>query len=224
MGLIDKKSFIAELEKLLGFMSPWDRQAVIRRYEKRIEEAEDPEQLLEMFGTATKVAVMLADGYVSSPPPETGAMETFRREEEAPEEQLTFDTLADSGGESAAEIRSGQEKQGAGAGVLALYWVLAVVIGLPVAAVLFCVGVPFPAVGVSVVENAAVTVIRTVGNFKLISDTLLLGGGGLILGALGLLIAWLGLWISISLVRLWVGKVILPLARRLRYGKEARAR
>lgn len=214
---IDKKSFIAELEKLLGFMSPWDRQAVIRRYERRIEEADDPEQLLEMFGTATKVAVMLADGYVSSPPPEHVPEITVVRPDT--EDQMAFDDFVPE--EPAPQ--SEEPMQQTGGSLPALFWVFAIVIGLPVALLLICPGLPFLAAGVSIAAGAVYTLLLTVGGFKLMSDVMLLAGGALILAALGLLLAWLGLWISISLVRLWVGGALVGLARRLRRGKGAQA-
>lgn len=218
--IIKKEKYLAELTRLLAFMSPWDRKTAIRRYERMFETAEDEDALLDQLGTPTSVAVKLAKDYVSSPPPENAPeIETFDGEEA---EQLSFETLA-AEEEAAAEEPAAPEARGASAGAQAVYWLLAVVIGLPVAALLFCVGVPFMASGAGAAVVAAHTVSEMIGGFNLLSDSLLLIGGGLILAALGLLIVWLGLWVGISLVRLWVGKVILPLGRRLRYGKEARA-
>ena len=198
-------------------MSPWDRQAVIRRYERRIEEADDPEQLLEMFGTATKVAVMLADGYVSSPPPEHSP--EIRVVQPDPEEQMAFDDLLPEQREPAPE----EAPQQTGGSLPVLFWVFAVVIGLPVALLLICPGLPFLAAGAAIIAAAVHTLLLTAGGFKLMSDVLLLAGGVSILAALGLLLAWLGLWISISLVRLWAGGALAGLARRIRRRRGAQA-
>ena len=196
---INKEVFLAELEKLLAFMSPWDRQAVIRRYAQRIEEAEDPEQLLEMFGTATKVAVMLADGYVSSPPPAEGTQPeivTFSDEADA---QLSLDELAPAE-EEAPAAEPVPARKGAGP----VYWIFAVVIGLPVAVLLLCLGLPFLACGAGALAAGVRHLPGLLGAFRLISDKLLLLGGGVAIGALGLLLAWFGLWLSLSLCRLWI--------------------
>ena len=96
-----------------------------------------------------------------------------------------------------------------------LYCLFAVAVGLPVTAVLVCVGLPFLAAG----AWAIYTVIRIVPpfmeSFVLVSDTLLLTGAGLAGLAAGLLIAWFGLWLSIALCRLWIGKVLLALGSRM---------
>ena len=57
---MDKKKYLAELEKLLGFMSSWDRQDAMARYAARFDEAEDVDALVESLGTPTRVAFVLA--------------------------------------------------------------------------------------------------------------------------------------------------------------------
>ena len=60
---------MAELGKLLSFMSSWDRQAVLEEYSARFAAAEDPEALIEELGTPTRVAYVLAQSYVPTPAP-----------------------------------------------------------------------------------------------------------------------------------------------------------
>ena len=77
MATINKEKYLAELTKLLGFMSSWDRQAQIEKYSALFDGAENEEELIERLGTPTRVAVELAADYVSSPPP---AIEVFSPE------------------------------------------------------------------------------------------------------------------------------------------------
>ena len=60
---------MAELTRLLGFMSSWDRQAVLEKYEALFAAAEDPDALTEELGTPTKLAIDLAATYVPTPAP-----------------------------------------------------------------------------------------------------------------------------------------------------------
>ena len=212
-------------------MSPWDRQAVIRRYERKFDESDDPNKLVDMLGTATKVAVMLADGYISSPPPEEAESPEPEIETFDAEEQMSFEALAEETAEAEEaeptelepELPSAPQRGGVRPGALIGFIVFTLLIGIPVAVLLFCVGVPFLASGAGVIGAAARTVLDTLSGLNLFSDVLLLCGGALILAAVGLLLAWLGLWIGISLVRLWIARVILPMGRRISKGRKADA-
>ena len=93
VGSIDERKYLAELEKLLSFMSSWDRQAALERYEAMFDEAKDPQALIEELGTPTKVAVELANGYVSSLPP-GAAVETQEQSPEMPIEPESEDSSA----------------------------------------------------------------------------------------------------------------------------------
>lgn len=263
---------MAELKKLLGFMSSWDREATLDRYEAMFDEDGDPEAVMEKLGSPTKVAVELAQDYVSSPPPgeavdrdapeiEVISLEQLLAEEDAgvslspapppaeaeeagapapaeaeetepppPEEEPEAPAapVGEEPPEQAADKPSGPpawdppspEKPGGAA--VAVYWVLAVLIGLPVALALFCLGVPFMAAGVLVLTRTISAVPAMFGSFTLLSDVLLVAGAGLGLLGLGLLLVWFGAWLSLTLCRLWIFRLILPLGRRIRNGKEAR--
>ena len=277
---------MAELNKLLAFMSSWDRQATLDRYEAMFDEGGDPEAVMETLGSPTKVAVDLAKDYISSRPPgeavdrdepeiEIISLEQLLAEEDAgisltaeplpaearetpspaeagapivpmivetpetapeepgmpdrstPEESAPEQSDPDRGtpGQSApAPLRWDppvREKEGGGA-ALTVYWVLAVLIGLPVAIVLFCIGLPFPVAGVVVIARTIRTVPALFGSFNLLSDVLLVAGVGVVRLAVGLLLIWFGVWLSLTLCRLWVFKLILPLGKRIQNGKEAR--
>lgn len=66
---MNKYKFVAELERLLGFMSSWDRQAAIAKYTAMFDEAEDVDILIAKLGSPTKLAISLAKDYVPTDPP-----------------------------------------------------------------------------------------------------------------------------------------------------------
>ena len=94
-------------------------------------------------------------------------------------------------------------------------------IGLPIAAVLVCIGLPFIAAGAALIFTSVLQTLRIIGLLRLVSDMLLTGGAALIVCAVGLLLCWLGLWISMELCWLWVGKALTGLGRRLCVREEA---
>ena len=106
-------------------------------------------------------------------------------------------------------------------GALAAYLVPAIVIGLPVAVLLICIGLPFLLGGAWLIVSAIYEASKVLALLTLISDMLLVGGGTLIVCAVGLVLCWLGLWISMELCWLWVGKALVGLGRRLCVRKEA---
>ncbi|MBR1496917.1 MAG: hypothetical protein IJ617_04765, partial [Oscillospiraceae bacterium] len=116
----------------------------------------------------------------------------------------------------AAERRSG----GAGFFLKLLYWLFAIVIGIPLMVVLAALGLPFLSAGIYIIYSVIQTVPRFLGIFTLFSDTLLLAGGGLVAMSLGLVVAWFGLWLSISLCRFWISRVLL-LGGRVMGGEES---
>lgn len=257
---------MAELKKLLGFMSSWDREATLDRYEAMFDEGGDPEAVMERLGSPTKVAVDLAQDYISSRPPgetieqdepeiEVISLEQLLAEEDEdiplapplpvevveswtppPEEEIeappapAFEEMPPelspevppaykpSAPKSPAPGPLEPETAGGGA-LLVLYYVLAVLIGLPVALVLFCTGVPFMVSGVVITARTVGTVPGLFASFTLLSDVLLVAGASLVRLALGLLLAWLGAWLSLTLCRLWIFRLILPLGRSIRNGK-----
>lgn len=197
-------------------MSPWDRQATIRRYERRFDAAEDELALIDRLGTPTAVAVELARDYVASPPPD-GLPEIVEAEDEG--EQLSLDQLVM---ETEPQDEAGTpESAPAGGAARTVYWVFAVLIGLPVALALLVVGVPFAYSGIWLIDAVLRTVPRLLGAFNLVSDVLLLAGAGAAGLAAGILLTWLGIWLSVSLCKGWIIHVILALDKRLRKGKGA---
>jgi len=205
---MDKTRYLAELTKLLGFMSSWDRQTVLKKYEQLFDDSSDHEALIEELGTPTRVAVELARSYVPTPPPEVDpnalpaaapapAAEEVPEEEPAPEKR---------------RVRAG----GVAAGIL-----LFIVIAIPVALIALCLGLPFLSGGVAAIVAAVSYVLQVLPNLMLVSDILLMLGGGCVVSALGLLLAFFGLWLSVVLAYLWLSRPVLGLWRLLVYGKEA---
>ena len=52
---------MAELDRLLGFMSSWDRDIALKKYQALSAAASDEQALIEELGTPTKLAIDLAD-------------------------------------------------------------------------------------------------------------------------------------------------------------------
>ena len=208
---------MAELTRLLGFMSSWDRQAVLEKYEALFAAAEDPDALTEELGTPTKLAIDLAATYVPTPPPTPGAAPAAPAEaqEEIPE-QFAF-ALEPERLEPEAEPQTVERTR---TGALIAYLIPAIVIGLPVTAALVCIGLPFLAAGIAVVFPAVKGALAAVAALSLVSDILLTVGAALVLCAVGVLLFWFGLWLIMVLCWLWVGKALVPLGRKLCVKKE----
>jgi len=216
---MDKARYLAELKKLLGFMSSWDRQAALKQYEQLFDDAPDAEALIEELGTPTRVAVLLARDYVPSPPPAAEADET-PAETEAPAEAET--SAAPETPETpvpAAEPEPAQRRVRPGGVAASILLIL--VIGIPVALLALCIGLPFLSGGVAVIVAAVSYVLHVIPSLTLVSDVLLMLGGGCAVSALGLLLACFGLWLSVVLAFLWLSRPVLGLSRRLIRGKEA---
>ena len=100
-------------------------------------------------------------------------------------------------------------------GALAAYLVPAVLIGLPIAVALVCLGLPFLCGGAALIGTSVYEALQVFGSLTLVSDMLLVGGATLLACAVGLLLAWFGLWLSMELCWLWVGRALVGLGRRL---------
>lgn len=249
---------MAELDRLLGFMSSWDRYAALKKYQALFAAASDEEALIEELGTPTKLAIDLAAAYVPTPSPSAlanaliqcpVALEDMLRAPGAPAATLdepepeeaddgapkpetwVFESAGEPESiEAAPEAEPEPELQWGDTaaapasrvrgGVLAAYLIPAIVIGLPVAAVLVCVGVPFLCGGGALIYGAVHEVLKVLGSLTLVSDMLLTGGAALLLCAVGLLLAWFGLWLSIQLCWVWVN-ALCGLGRRLCVREEA---
>ena len=232
---MDKTRYLAELNKLLGFMSSWDRQAALKQFEQLWDDSADPDALMEELGTPTRVAVELARSYVPSPPPtveppaeaempaaeESGAEVQAPASEEAPAEPEAPAAGAEPAPAAEPEPEPEPEKPRARAGGAIAGVLLFLAIGLPVTLIALCVGLPFLSGGIAVIVAAVNYVLRVLPNLMLVSDILLMLGGGCGVSALGLLLACFGLWLSVILAWLWLSRPVLSLWRRLVYGKEA---
>lgn len=250
-------------------MASWDREAVLEDYAARFDAAADAEALMEELGTPTRVAYVLGQGYVPTPPPglepeapAAPAAPAPAKEEATPQEEAALPSLEtlleevsseefwsgpaepetapeEPQAETPAEPEAPAEAPAPAAeateppapvtteeppapprrrlrfGGLLGFLGLCVVPGLPVAALLFVVGVPFMALGVL----GALFLLRVaqgaLPEFRLWSDSLLLCGAGLAVLAVCLLLFWLGAWISLRLCRLWVREALVPWGRRM---------
>ena len=139
--------------------------------------------------------------FESAPAP---AAETLPEPEETPEEAET----------PAAEMR-------VRGGALAAYLIPAILIGLPIAVALVCLGLPFLCGGAALIGASVYEALQVFGSLTLVSDMLLVGGATLLACAVGLLLAWFGLWLSMELCWLWVGRALVGLGKRLCLREEA---
>lgn len=239
---------MAELDRLLGFMSSWDRQAALKKYRALFAAAEDEAALIEQLGTPTKLAIDLAAAYVPTRPPSAlaqalsqcpVALEDLLRDPGALAADLSAPADADApqpetwsfGQESLPldpaepevdpEPEETPTRSRVKVGALIAYLIPAIVIGLPIAAALVCIGLPFIAAGAALIFTSVLQALRIIGLLRLVSDMLLTGGAALIVCAVGLLLCWLGLWISLELCWLWVGRALVGLGRRLCVREEA---
>ena len=150
----------------------------------------------------------------SAPRPETWVFRTEPAEDapapepEAPEEEPP-----------AAPRSRGRIRVGALVG----YLIPAIVIGLPVAGLLGCVGSPLLVGGAGIGFAAVYALLHVIGQLRLVSDVLMAAGAALIVCAVGLLLCWFGLWLSMELCWLWIGKAVFGLGRLLCVRREAAA-
>jgi uncharacterized membrane protein len=94
VSAINTQSYLAELSRLLGFMSAWDRDAEIEKYRQMLESAPDAEALMAQLGTPTRVAIGIARDYTPTPRPETPAEDESESEEEWEEPETDGDSDA----------------------------------------------------------------------------------------------------------------------------------
>lgn len=82
---MNRQAYIAELSHLLYYMAPWDRDAVIEKYDRILSESNDLDALIQEIGTPMKLAVTLSRNYEPSPEPKPGEPKpTPISEKEAP--------------------------------------------------------------------------------------------------------------------------------------------
>ena len=236
---------MAELSKLLGFMSAWDRREALMKYEAMFDEASDEAELIASLGSPTKLAIGLALNYVPSPAPASMPMDTVEPGESVgefaagaevePETVAVEETLAVQLPEQTAvaapveaaetgesvPVRPRRKVRAFGLIVSILF---GLIFGVPIALLLICIGIPFIVLGLSVAALTVWAVLSTIAMLAMVSDILVVVGVGLVVCALGLLLTWFGLWLSFELGYLWIGGVVLRLGRALTYKKEVAAK
>ena len=225
---INRQSYLAELAKLLGFMSSWDRKAALDKYNALFDEAGDEAALIKMLGSPTHLAINLANSYVPTPAPAVMPAEEkpespFAEFEDAPEEQPEALPVPVEELPLPEEEEPEKPARKVRAFGLIVSILFGLVIGLPIAILLICIGIPFLALGAAVVGAAVAGVIEVVGMLSMVSDVLVVAGVGTAIAALGLLLAWFGLWLSIALGRAWIGGAVLRACRAMTYKKEVAA-
>ena len=227
---------MAELANLLGFMSAWDRREALMKYEKLFDEAADEAEFIAQLGSPTRLAIGLAQSYVPSPPPavmpeveETPAEELAAAEaEEAAADEAGEGEVAENAGENselvpAEEVAAPAKSRRLRPFGLIVSILFGLVIGLPIAIVLICVGIPFIVLGIGAAALDVWAVISVVAMLTMFSDVLVVVGAGLLICAVALLVLWFGLWLSFELGYLWIGGVVLRLCRALSWKKEVAA-
>lgn len=240
---MNAQKYLTELSRLLGFMSYWDREAVLERYKREFDGSRSDEEVIEAIGTPTKVAIDIARTYIPTPRPGTGegGAEALPAAPEGDTTALPEETgrVFDGADELPPEVRDAgavhmdipfepepeekEEEEPAPAGpkrrirpeALVVFILASLVIGLPVALLLIAVGAPLMALGGGIAGGAVYACLRLIMRLSMVSDMLLMGGAALVLIGLGLLVFWLGLWISISLGRAWIGGVVIRLGDKL---------
>ncbi|MBQ9412766.1 MAG: hypothetical protein IJU29_06690 [Oscillospiraceae bacterium] len=221
---IDEQKYLAELTDLLGFMSSWDRDAALKRYERMLFLAKDPQALMEELGTPTKIAVELARDYVPSPPPEKAAgwpeplsepkEETIQETHAAAAEEDAVPAPAPEPASEPVEEQPPARPKRPGGTAGALFWLFALAIGVPVGLFAIAIGIPLLVAGISLAAYLILYIPAGLMRFHLFSDVLFVSGAGLTGLALSVLVSWLGLWLSLTLCRLWIECVLMRLYSR----------
>ena len=117
---INRQRYMAELSKLLTFMYKEDRAEILQHYNELLDNAEDEQELLESFGSPTKLAVTISRTYqrderklsvksdskadaAAAPAPAVRAPEAKPKETPAQPEQSYADIIEEIRREQAAE-------------------------------------------------------------------------------------------------------------------------
>lgn len=237
-----RQQYIAELHSLLGFMSNEDRQRTIDKYNRMFNKAADEEELITRLGTPTRVAIKLAGEYVPSTPEQRAAEDAERELYEAKDK--LFEGAAPSPAEAdiiaqvnaisgiinneqevSPEVETEVEVEAeptpthkvrrVKGGLLAVYTLLSIIIGLPIAVVLVLIGLAFTVPGIGAGYLVYLALPQLLAPLSLFSDMALAIGAALVVCAVALVLIWFGLWLAISLAKLWIGGAIFGLGRKL---------
>lgn len=175
---------MAELAKLLGFMSAWDRKDTLQKYEAIIDSYTDFEELVATIGTPTKLAISLALNYVPSPAPVSIPVEA----EVTEEVQVDFPEITPAGEEGDAspiliteDVPEAEEEPEVipqrPARKVRFFGLLAsvlftIIIGIPIALVLICIGLPFVVSGLGLGAGVVWAALAAIPMLALFSDIL----------------------------------------------------
>lgn len=107
---MNKQKFLAELSRLLGFMSSWDRADTIQKYSAIFDASDSEAEVIAELGSPTKLAISIARDYVPTARPErTDQAVCTDAEDAVPEEQVHQPMEQE--GEKAAQAENGQDAQ-----------------------------------------------------------------------------------------------------------------
>lgn len=237
-----RQQYIAELHSLLGFMSDEDRQRTIDKYNRMFNKAADEDEFMARLGTPTRVAITLAGEYVPSTPEQRAAedaeRETFEAQDKLFEGSAPSSTEADiiaqvnaisgiinnepaNNPDVEAEVESEPEAvpqrktRRVKGGLLVIYTLLSIIIGLPIAVLLVLIGLAVAAPGVGIGFAVYTALPQIIAPLSLFSDMALAVGAAFVVCAVALVLIWLGLWLSITLAKLWIGGAIFGLGTKL---------
>lgn len=107
---MNRQKFLAELSRLLGFMSSWDREAEMNRHIEMLDAAEDEAALIESLGTPTQIAISIARDYKPTPRPGTAPPEPEPSVEPAPGTEAAGEAAGKDADESAPEAEAEAEE------------------------------------------------------------------------------------------------------------------
>jgi len=237
-----RQQYIAELHSLLGFMSDEDRQRTIDKYNRMFNKAADEDEFMARLGTPTRVAITLAGEYVPSTPEQRAAEDAEREAFEAqdklfegsepssaeadiiaqvnaisgiinnePASNPDVETEVESEPEAVPQRKTRRVK----GGLLVIYTLLSIIIGLPIAILLVLIGLAVAAPGVGIGFVVYTALPQIIAPLSLFSDMALAVGAAFIVCAVALVLIWLGLWLSITLAKLWIGGAIFRLGAKL---------
>ena len=213
-----EQKYLAELSRLLGFMSSWDRQSVIEHFKDRFDAALDRDALIKEMGSPTYVAIELARGYVPSPRPEGWKSPDSNSSEDS--DSPVFSN-ADSLTEVMSEDNADQNRVRFRPAGLLFFILLVLLIGVPVGVILLLPGLFILAAGIALILVTVRMGSYAFRQLALLSDKLMVGGVLCVAAGLGLVFAWLGLYLCIRLPGAWIRHVLAPLGRKLCWYREA---
>jgi len=251
---LNKQRFLAELSRLLVYMTEGDRELTMRRYTEMFDAAgeEGEQDLIKSLGTPTKVAISLSRGYEPGKATELfNNLQVQNQQQksghlpEIPWEDVPEFTLPDNFGPATPEKApdgfepaapdkpegksekpkpKGPESEELGpeehdqqeqpqaparqpvkrpmplyAGI-PLFVLAAIVVGLPLAAVVLTVILALLSPGAAAVGAAGLVTIGALWCINYIADALLMFGLAFLVLAVALVLLWAGVWCDIKLV------------------------